>query len=1032
MSVQFTFVYLSARFDKDDDRSTFLLGKETVIQTIKFVVAVVSSFQLVASVSAAVKGDAPPVAVFVNSFFAAFRFEAPLVHPDCVVKEDQIPFGSEYTVLIFGIVATVFDLLLTVRWFRIEQLLCGWCCCVCKDKHDSVAAKIAAFLRTTATPMVRWASSMIVSLAYVAIVKTSLEMLTCRPSVALGGAFALGKNPTIRCFDDVHSGAFVLSIIALVVVGIAWPTAWLVVLCHHFSLRQRCACSWPMCTHCCDEVELLSSDDDASDAVKAAVEMGDYRHYIALRSAERAAQDETLVAATAVASRSNTIAQLIEIGITCNACCACIAPSTAIESPEATDATGTTVVVRKPTLVAARYDAKGSTGKAYNGFLQTPFEPHYYWLNTMRLVCMLVLGVVRSALVLRKPAFGTAIALFIATVGVMTLYSVITIAVCPYNRAARWHVLRVVCVLIFSTLAATTNLCVTLHELGVAGAREAGNTLAVIIAVLLPIYLVTMLIAFLLARSLGVCKRLGCKCKLLRLFMAEDFELDEKVNTRAYLERDEAAGSDVEWALDLSLVHGGDDDSRVIMSGVISRGSAIEMTSGTYSNPLAKKRPLSKRNPLVPSPPVSRVTSPEHRASDVPKMKVLPKAAIDAAAASEAMDVEAAAEVETSTRADMPEKEKVADEEEEVAFPDWYISEAAPTHEDHGVEVELPAGWEEMLGEEDGGSAESYYYHAESDTSLWHPPTPQDDAAATAKALFDGAFQMEYGVDEDNGMGGGALLHHKVHAPSAVEEDELLKMYGEEEEEEDDDEGEGEERAADFERVNTLPGGRSLRIGGPRGPTSLELHDKSNRARNRPRFAKRKWTPRDDVSLALVLLGPDNSGTPGHGRVRVPPYLRVLFNEIYAHADTDGDGKLSTIELMRMLHRRAKGTPLHGDAHAIFSLKVCSTDCGDYDYPPMSKCLSMLPHSCSTRVFVVCPSSPLLTLTHTPDPPREASEAQGSHRRPRAPPQTRPWYGRRYAPRRRRRDAHARSVRQERRHAPVSRALVGKDGTNRR
>ena len=53
-----------------------------------------------------------------------------------------------------------------------------------------------------------------------------------------------------------------------------------------------------------------------------------------------------------------------------------------------------------------------------------------------------------------------------------------------------------------------------------------------------------------------------------------------------------------------------------------------------------------------------------------------------------------------------------------------------------------------------------------------------------------------------------------------------------------------------------------------------------------------------------------------------PSYLTELLSGIFAEADTDGDGTLSTMELMRVLKRRAAHTGLNGDSHAVFSLKA--------------------------------------------------------------------------------------------------------------
>ena len=46
-----------------------------------------------------------------------------------------------------------------------------------------------------------------------------------------------------------------------------------------------------------------------------------------------------------------------------------------------------------------------------------------------------------------------------------------------------------------------------------------------------------------------------------------------------------------------------------------------------------------------------------------------------------------------------------------------------------------------------------------------------------------------------------------------------------------------------------------------------------------------------------------------------------MFATIFADGDRDGDGQISTIELMHVLQRRAKGTTLDGNSHAIFTLQ---------------------------------------------------------------------------------------------------------------
>jgi hypothetical protein len=94
-----------------------------------------------------------------------------------------------------------------------------------------------------------------------------------------------------------------------------------------------------------------------------------------------------------------------------------------------------------------------------------------------------------------------------------------------------------------------------------------------------------------------------------------------------------------------------------------------------------------------------------------------------------------------------------------------------------------------------------------------------------------------------------------------------------------------------------------------------------------------KWTRkvRRDVSLVESLFKQkiDTDAERHHSssvnlknHVAIPPFMIDLFNQIFEASDRDGDGSLSTMDLMFMLKTRAKGTPLEGDAHAIFSLKT--------------------------------------------------------------------------------------------------------------
>ena len=85
------------------------------------------------------------------------------------------------------------------------------------------------------------------------------------------------------------------------------------------------------------------------------------------------------------------------------------------------------------------------------------------------------------------------------------------------------------------------------------------------------------------------------------------------------------------------------------------------------------------------------------------------------------------------------------------------------------------------------------------------------------------------------------------------------------------------------------------------------------------KFVRWKFVEREHASLADALLG---SMEGGAGRDATPAYLDHILEEIFNIADRSATGSLTTLELMTMLKKRAKGTALDGDAHAIFTLKT--------------------------------------------------------------------------------------------------------------
>jgi len=139
----------------------------------------------------------------------------------------------------------------------------------------------------------------------------------------------------------------------------------------------------------------------------------------------------------------------------------------------------------------------------------------------------------------------------------------------------------------------------------------------------------------------------------------------------------------------------------------------------------------------------------------------------------------------------------------------------------------------------------------------------------------------------------------------------------------------------------------------------------SHKARKKQK-RKKRWKWESEVSLGDSLFKSKVSG----GGVTIPPYLSRLFAKIYANADRSGSGALSTVEFTLMLQRRAKGTALAGDAHAILTLKtLCAKQAGSTG---RGSVITLRAHSsaegtsfCTAPCRVLrCPSSSYPTLTH--------------------------------------------------------------------
>ena len=62
----------------------------------------------------------------------------------------------------------------------------------------------------------------------------------------------------------------------------------------------------------------------------------------------------------------------------------------------------------------------------------------------------------------------------------------------------------------------------------------------------------------------------------------------------------------------------------------------------------------------------------------------------------------------------------------------------------------------------------------------------------------------------------------------------------------------------------------------------------------------------------------------------IPPYVREICDTLFAIGDVSNTGQLTTIDLTRLLAKRATGTALEGNAHSIFALRTLLASQGEH------------------------------------------------------------------------------------------------------
>ena len=244
---------VSARCDPKNARKASAVAYDALRQTAFFVVSVVVALQMIASVVVGATGDAPAELRALALGLGAFLFEPPMVNPDCV---EGVSYArvTQIAILAGALAAALLDKALQLLpWLRPETLCCGWKCCA--ERAACRALRRVAW--SLATPFLRYFLSTGLTVAYVRVVRVAIAAVDCAPSAALDGAYALDANELTPCFDAEHAPVYALAVVALAVVGVAWPAATVAYLTQRFTLParkgacvRRC-CVEPLCVERC-------------------------------------------------------------------------------------------------------------------------------------------------------------------------------------------------------------------------------------------------------------------------------------------------------------------------------------------------------------------------------------------------------------------------------------------------------------------------------------------------------------------------------------------------------------------------------------------------------------------------------------------------------------------------------------------------------------------------------------------------------------------------------------------------------------
>ena len=950
------FFIASEKFSDRDERMPIReIAKATFLQTAAFVGTTVATIQLVATVSTASTGDRTPLLQYVSTVLEAFLLKPPLVNPACTPEGLPISFLTEYVVLIGSLVLALLGLALSCRWLRPEQLVLGWHCCT----SDRVR-KARILLRTRITPYLRFAISAALLLLYGRVVPTTLSMMHCRRSQALGDRFALASDASIPCFTSEHMPVLMLSIVTMTVVVLIWPIVTMICTSHIFVIARddpNPHCTNGAHSHCamccikrlCVVVNSMDEDEDEDkykneDEDKDEDDGGDGDQEAkyeddagGVSGGKSAAADGVFVrihanpmhddadAIDALAAAADGEGGDNEMGFF-------------IASKQFSDdrvwydlvvELGCCAKIRRATRVAQRAEEKEKRVNAYNSFLSTQFLPQFFWLVAVNPMAVLALNLVDVAFVLPNPTLTSSILLFASTVMIVLLRTIAIVGCCPFHRSDRWLALQALSMFVLCSLQAATNLCLSLGELGFDTA-SAVDWLAFISAIALPVCLLCILVGFLFSRGLGCCSRVLSRSTLGKAIIAQ---VDDAAHERQ--QREEAELNVEDEGGDGDEDHDIDDDEHAIdgRENPIARAATerraaaaaavivgrplpegwdahiVKETGKTYFHHVAASMTqwtfptevdcvsaaatVAAAAVIVAddvAPPLPEgwdahvvhetgKTYFHHVAAGITQWTFPTEADCALVAATVAERVLAAAEaVEmVSSSADLPEGWAAVRHGDGRIY--YYNATTGETSWD--VPVELRHGWVKLMHEEYG---RAYFHHAASGLQSWTSPTDEDDARAREIVATEASAAIK------------AVEAAKATALWRLNKRARL---------------DAKKKKAD--RAALSAEAMALRSAKRDAELAAEAarREKLSKGKTKVRW---KWSAKMETTLASALLGMMADGG-------TPEYLRNVFAAIFEDADRDGDGKLSTVELMMMIDRRAKKTALGGNSHAICKLK---------------------------------------------------------------------------------------------------------------